>query len=264
VSDIGIWQEATGNRPISADRDPWPMDDARIGRVVRGLRQRRGWRQVDLVARCGLSKSAISDLERGHVDRYTVHAVRKVFRALDGGVELYASWGGPGELDRLLDADHARLVEIWAERHLARGWLIWPEASFSIYGERGRIDLLAFHPPTGVLEVAECKTGIWDVQDTVGRLDAKIRLAPTVAAERGWRAQRVVGAFVIAEGRTARRRIEEHRRIFARYATRGAAVRAFIRDPRAAAGGLLAFITMPGREHAHRAGQRRVNQSHVA
>ncbi|MGQ0607293.1 MAG: helix-turn-helix domain-containing protein, partial [Chloroflexota bacterium] len=176
------------------------MDDQRIGRVIVTLRQRRGWRQEDLAIRSGVSQSAISDMERGRIDRYTLQTSRSVLRALDASVSLDPMWGGRGDLDRLLDADHARLMQGWADRHRRAGWEVWNEASYSIYGERGRIDQLAFHPPSAVLEVAEGKTGIWDVQDTLGRLDAKIRLAPRVAAQRGWPVTREVGARVIMDG----------------------------------------------------------------
>jgi transcriptional regulator with XRE-family HTH domain len=236
------------------------MDDARLGRTVRVLRQRRGLRQRDLSARCGVSKSAISHIERGHADRYTIATVRRVMKALDATAELHATWGGAGDLDRLLDADHARLVGAWAERHRRAGWETWPEASYSIYGERGRIDLLAYHPPTATLEVAECKTGIWNVQDTVGRLDAKVRLGPVVAAGRGWQVRRTIGALVIAEGRTARRRIAQHHELFHRYDARGHRADAFIGDPTHAAGGLLTFVSLPrsNQRSLRRAGQRRV------
>lgn len=153
------------------------MDDRRIGRAILVLRQRRGWRQQDLAARAGVSSSAISDMEHGHVDRYTLTTIRRVLHGLDASGELDVMWGGRGGLDHLLDADHARLMQAWADRHRQAGWEIWSEASYSIYGERGRIDMLAFDGATGVLEVTEGKTGIWDVQDTIGRLDAKIRLA---------------------------------------------------------------------------------------
>jgi transcriptional regulator with XRE-family HTH domain len=236
------------------------MDDARIGRTVRILRQRRGWRQRDLGLHAGISKAAISDIERGRVDRYTLATIRRVLRSLSATVELYATWGGAGDLDRLLDADHALVVELWAGRHQAAGWELLPEASYSIFGERGRIDLLAFHPATGVLEVAECKTGIWDVQDTIGRLDAKVRLARRVAAERGWRVSRVVPALVIAEGRTARRRIAQHSSLFGRFECRGHSALAFVRDPTRPAGALLFFLTLPKTNQGslRRAGQRRV------
>lgn len=197
------------------------MDDRRIGRVILSLRQRRGWRQQDLAAQSGMSQSAISDMERGRTDRYTLQTTRRVLRALDASVDLDPMWGGRGDLDRLLDADHARLMQEWADRHRRAGWDVWNEASYSIYGERGRIDQLAFHPPTAVLEVTEGKTGIWDVQDTLGRLDSKVRLAPRVAAGRGWNPSRVVGALVVMDGTTVRRRVREHESLFARYSLRG-------------------------------------------
>ncbi len=236
------------------------MDDVRFGKAVLMLRQRRGWRQADLGDRCGLSRSAISDLERGRVDRYALHTVRRLLAALNADADLNVRWGAPGDMDRLLDRDHAALVRAWVELHQRHGWETWPEASYSIYGERGRIDLLAFHPATGILEVAEMKTGIWDLQDTIGRLDAKIRLARQVAATRGWAVKHVVGALVIADGRTAHRRIADHAPLFAGYATRGRSARAFVSAPSPAVSGLLAFVRLPDSNHgiSRRAGQRSV------
>ncbi len=239
------------------------MDDARIGRVIRLLRQRRGWRLVELAARAGLSKSAISDIERGAVSRYTLDATRRLLAALHASAELFVNWGGSGDLDRLVDADHAALVERWADLHRRAGWEIWPEASYSVYGERGRIDLLCYHPPTGVLEVAECKTAIWNVQDTIGRLDAKVRLAPVIAQSRSWDVRRVVPALVIADGRTARRRVATFSHIFERYSTRGWAAKAFVRDPSRPVSALLAFQILPRSNHGHlrRAHLRRVRRT---
>ncbi len=236
------------------------MDDQRIGRVILVLRQRRGWRQTDLAIRAGVSQSAISDMERGRIDRYTLRTIRDVLRALDASAGLNPMWGGRDDLDRLLDADHARLLQGWADRHRRAGWDVWNEASYNIYGERGRIDQLAYHPRTGVLEVTEGKTGIWDVQDTLGRLDAKIRLAPRVTTERGWKVSRVVGALVIMDGTTARRRVREHEDLFARYALRGHRANAWVQDPRTACDGLLVFVSLPRTNQGglRRAGQRRV------
>ncbi|MEO7294631.1 MAG: helix-turn-helix transcriptional regulator [Candidatus Limnocylindria bacterium] len=226
------------------------MDEQRIGRVIVTLRQRRGWRQRDLATRSGVSQSAISDMERGRIDRYTLQTIRKVLRALDASVSLDPMWGGRGDLDRLLDSDHARLMQGWADRHR----------------RAGRIDQLAYHPPTAVLEVTEAKTGIWDVQDTLGRLDAKIRLAPRVAAQRGWKVNRVVGALVIMEGTTARRRVAEHGDLFARYAVRGHTAYAWVRDPGQATDGLLVFVPLPRTNQGglKRAGQRRVRPARRA
>ncbi len=114
-----------------------------------------------------------------------------------------------------------------------------------------------------MLEVAEVKTGIWDVQDTLGRLDAKVRLAPQIAAQRGWKPDHITGALVVMDGTTVRRRIRDHEHLFARYSLRGHAAYAWVRDPRAAAAGLLVFISSPltNRDGLRRAGQRRVRAS---
>ncbi len=37
----------------------------RLGRRIRALRRRRGWRQIDLAAHAELSKTHVSDLESG-------------------------------------------------------------------------------------------------------------------------------------------------------------------------------------------------------
>jgi transcriptional regulator with XRE-family HTH domain len=255
-----LWSEFGGKPRVSATDHALSMDDARLGRTIRVLRQRRGWRQADLGRRCGLSRSAVSDIERGRADRYTIASVRRLLRAMDADGELSVRWGAPGDLERLLDRDHALLVRTWAEMHRRHGWEVWPEASYSVYGERGRIDLLAFRPATGILEVAEMKTGIWDLQETLGRLDAKVRLARRVATERGWDVRAVVGALVIAEGRTARRRIAQHAVLFGAYEVRGRAARAFVRRPRGGVRGLLAFVSLPDSSHdrLRRAGQRSV------
>jgi hypothetical protein len=66
------------------------------------------------------------------------------------------------------------------------GWSIAPEVSFSIWGERGLIDILAWHAPTRSLLVIELKTAIVDVSGLVGTVDRKRRLAPEIARSRGW------------------------------------------------------------------------------
>lgn len=238
------------------------MDDARLGRSVLVLRQRRGWRQVDLAARSGVSQSAISDIERGRAERYTLSTLRAVLRVLDASADLDVRWGGRGDLDRLLDHDHARLLEIWIALHAEAGWLTWSEASYSIYGERGRIDLLAFHPETRILEVVEAKTGIWDTQETIGRLDVKVRLARQVAAQREWVPSKIVGCLLLADTRTTRRRIGDHDSLFAGFDVRGRSARAFVKAPHAGASGLLVFI--PLSREGRRAGQQRVRARRIS
>ena len=88
-----------------------PMEMVRFGRGIRALRLRRGWRQIDLAAAAGVSQSIVSRIERGLGGRLTIETLARVAQALGSRVDLRLNWQGEG-LDRLLDQDHARLVEL--------------------------------------------------------------------------------------------------------------------------------------------------------
>ena len=91
------------------------------------------------------------------------------------------------ELDRLIDEGHAALGARVAEKLRGWGWDVRVEVSYSEYGERGSIDLLAWHAATGSLLVIEVKTEIVSAESTLRKLDEKGRLAAKVARERfGW------------------------------------------------------------------------------
>jgi hypothetical protein len=88
-------------------------------------------------------------IEAGRLDRVPFGQIRLLASALGGRFEGRLLWRGP-ELDRLLDRGHARMHEAVA-RWLGDvgGWLVLPEVSFSRYGERGVIDIVAWHGPPG-------------------------------------------------------------------------------------------------------------------
>jgi transcriptional regulator with XRE-family HTH domain len=196
------------------------MDDAALGASIRALRHRRGWRQADLSRGARVSPSLISALEAGHVDRISLPAVRRVAGALDLRLGWDAGFRG-SELARLRDADHARTGELLVRRLERLGWCVNAEVSFNSYGERGRIDILAYHPATRTLLVLEIKTVIVEVQAILGGLSVKQRVAPAVARSLGWRPAAVVPALVVTETTTNRRRLAEHERLFARFTLRG-------------------------------------------
>jgi len=182
----------------------------RIGRAFRAVRIRKGLRQEDVAAASGVSRSTVSRIERGDIDGLTFGALLAVATALGINLELKLRWAG-SELDRMLNARHAALHESVARsfRDLA-GWVLAPEVSFSIYGERGVIDLLAWHGPTRSLVVIELKTALVDVNDLMGSVDRKRRLAPRVARERGWDPASVSVWVILAGGRTNRRKVAAH------------------------------------------------------
>ena len=113
--------------------------------------------------------------------------LRSVFAALEATVELAPRWRG-GEIDRLLDAGHAALAgeAVWVLTGLA--WLAIPEVTYSVFGERGSIDVLALRETDSIAVMLEVKTSINSVEELLRKTDVKTRLLPGLVADRfGWR-----------------------------------------------------------------------------
>ena len=207
------------------------MDLVRIGRIVRALRIRHRWRQVDLATRAGFSQALIARVERGGADRLTLATLRTVVEQLGARVVVRVDWNGEAA-DRLLDADHAAIVNRVLSILRAAGWECLPELTFAVYGERGSIDVLAWHQATRTLLVIEVKSVVPDVQRTLATLDRKERLSTRIASDRGWRPHRTGVILIVAASATARRRIARHAATFdARLPDRAWAVRRFITGP---------------------------------
>lgn len=209
------------------------VDDQRFGTAFRTVRQRRGWRQGDLAARAGVSQVTISRIERGHLASQSVDALRRVGAALDIRVDVIARWRA-GDLDRLLNARHSRFHDLVAKEFSRRfpGWDLAPEVSFSIFGERGIIDLVAWNLAHRALLIIELKTDIADVNELIGTFDRKVRLAWRIAEERGWNPLTVSGWVIVAPGRTNRERIAAHGAMLrAAFPMDGRGIGAWLRRP---------------------------------
>ena len=206
----------------------------------------RGLRQTDLGTRAAVSGPTISRVERGLVRGMPLGTIERVAEALGATVDLTIRWQGE-QLDRLLDAAHASIEEQAAAFLSSSGWSVRPEVSFNHYGDRGRVDLLAFSPGTGIVLVIEVKSSIGDLQDALGRLDVKVRRGRSLADASGWTGARaIVPAFVFADTRTVRRTIALHAAIFARFTLRGRSAQAWVRRPfLPAPSGLLWFVNVP-------------------
>jgi len=208
----------------------------RFGSAVRAVRIRRGWRQVDLARAARVSQGTISRLERGHLDRLSLRTVRQVAAALDVRVDLTPRWRA-GELDRLINAGHAELHELVARWFGAvlPGWVLRPEVSFAVYGERGVIDILAWHAGHRALLVIELKTDIVDVNALVGGVDRKRRLAQGIARDLAWDAATVSVWVLVTDTTTNRRRIAANGAMLrAAFPADGRTVRSWLREPDAA------------------------------
>ena len=214
----------------------------------------RGHRQVDVAIAAGVSAQTVSRIERGHVETFSLRALRAVARALEVRLTL-APWSRHGDLHRFATADHADLVEDVVRELVGLGWVSRAEVSFSEFGERGFVDVLAWHPPTATLLVSEVKTAIVDVGEVIGILDRKRRLATRIAGRFGWEPVAIGTALIVREGRTNRRRLAQHRSTFASALPAGSrAFRAWLRSPH----GPSAAVAMWPDSHPRAIGRRRV------
>lgn len=207
------------------------------------MRTRRGWRQEDLAQVAKVSREMVGRIERGHADSLPLGNLRRVTAALDGRLDTIVRWHG-GDLGRLLSARHSAMHESMAlQIGTLRDWRFEPEVSFSIYGERGVIDILGWHAAARVLLVIELKTEFVDINETMATLDRKDRLAVVIARERGWNPVATSVWLVVADGRTNRLALAAHSTVLrAKYPADGRTVRGWLNRP---AGRIQALSFLP-------------------
>jgi transcriptional regulator with XRE-family HTH domain len=209
------------------------MEDLRLGATIRAARLKRGWRQADLAKRAGVSQILVSRVERGQLPDMTLRILRHVAAALEIRLELLPRGRG-AVLDRLLRERHSSLHESVA-RALAHDfpeWVMASEVSFSIWGERGVIDLVAGHPLHRALLIIEFKTELADVGDLLSTMDRRQRLAAQIVKTRGWYPMVVSTWVVLAASRTNARRLAEHRTVLRTAFPAGVReIRRWLRDP---------------------------------
>lgn len=220
------------------------MERRTIVRTLRAIRRRKRWSQRQLAQGLGVSKSEMSRWETTALESCAVLELERWALALNAHLVLDLRVDGERPLS---DARHAEIQNWLVQLLRTAGWIAEPELSFNHYGDRGRIDVLAFHAGIATLLVVEVKSRLDDVQDLLGRLDVKRRIAPALAAERGWKTMAVVPAIVVRDGRTARRRIVAHEALFATFEIRARSATAWLRRPRPPIpSGLLVLVTPPG------------------
>lgn len=234
----------------------------RVGADVRLLRHRRGWTQARLAAEAGVSRWVVLQVEAGRAASLRVDALIRVAAALGGYLSIRVLFHGEA-LDRLRDRHHAALVDAVVTMLRSNGWEVATEVSFNIYGERGSIDVLAFHPETATLLVVEVKSVVPDVGGMLMTLDRKVRHAREIAAERGWVARSVGRLLVLPESTTARRRVHDHAATFAAaLPQRNVATRRWLRGPRGRLSGLWFLPDVPATDTRRRQRSGRPPRAH--
>jgi transcriptional regulator with XRE-family HTH domain len=196
------------------------MDATRLGADVRLLRHRKGWTQSRLAAEAGVKRWIVAEIEAGRGDRQPARRIGAVVTAVGGYLSMRVLFHGEG-LDRLRDRAHARLVEQLVALLIALGWTVEVEVSFNRYGDRGVIDVLAFHPRFGALLVIEVKTVVPDVGGMLA---------------------------------TLRRVVDHDSTLRTSFPERNVAVRRWLRAPRTAMRGLLFLSDVDGADRRRRGG----------
>jgi len=225
------------------------MDALRLGSVFRAVRIRKGWRQADVAGAARVSIATISRIERGQLDSLPVGTVLRISSALEIRLDWMPRWRG-GELDRMLNAGHSAMHEAAAFELAGTEWVCRAETTFAIYGERGIIDILSFHSPSGALLVIELKTDLVDVQGLIGSVDRYRRLAPQVARERAWAVKSVSCWVLLRDTPSNHRRLAAHATVLRNaFPVDGRRMRGWLRRPV----GAVAALSFLSDSHARRA-----------
>jgi len=206
------------------------VDTIRAGRALRAIREHKSWTLQRAAAEAGISASTAWRIEAGRVE--SVDGLNRYARGLGAHVDVYVRWHG-GDLDRVINRRHGAMHERMARLFEALpAWQAIPEASFSVYGERGVVDWVAWHAETRTLLIVELKSQIVDVQDLLGTMNRRMRLATQIAAPYGW-APAAIGAWVVVEDdRTNRRHVANHAAVLrAAFPDDGRTVRPWLRRP---------------------------------
>jgi transcriptional regulator with XRE-family HTH domain len=215
------------------------MDDLRVGRLLRAVRQQLELRQIDVARKAGVSQKVVSQLELGRLETVGLAKLRRVAAVLGVSVFVDARWRG-GESDRLLDRAHAAIVDEMIARLRRAGWAVEPEFTFNHYGDRGSVDVLAFHAPSRSLLVVEVKATLTDIQALLSALSKKMRVVPALAQEAlGWDVGSVGRLLVVAESKANRAVVARHRATFeAALPERSRACQTWISRPRGRLAGI--------------------------
>ena len=190
---IGHWARqpiaATPNnrwvRP--AARPSGRMDAVRVWPRDRALRRRHRWTQGPArVARSSVRHPEISRLERGGARHRTSRVqTDRVIEAARSPSALFASSGRARSSTAFSTAITRDSSTSCSGSSRGMAGLPSPRRHSTCSGERGSIDILAWHPLTRVLLVIEIKSVVPDIQATLAGLDRKVRPRSAIGEERG-------------------------------------------------------------------------------
>jgi hypothetical protein len=188
--------------------------------------------QADLALDAAVPREVVIAIEAGRAGEIGLNRIRQILTALGGRARL-SVWYHGALAERLLDERHARIGERSMQLIQRREFVTASEVTYSEFGERGSIDVLAGYEATGAALVGEVKATIGSLEDTNRQLDVKVRLGPKIVkATFGWWPKFVARVLIVPDDRTIRRIIDSHSATMsAVYPARSREFRAWLRSP---------------------------------
>lgn len=170
-----------------------------VAETVRTARLNANWTQRELSRRSRVSQAHISRIEQGQVVDLRVAVLDRLFEVL--GVRYWLGTELPHVARPQSDFVHARCSAYVSRRLAASGWLVEREVEIGGDRSRGWIDILAFHPASGMLLVIEVKTEVQDLGAIERSLSWYRREAHRAARRLGWHTKSIGSALVILQSR---------------------------------------------------------------
>ncbi|MBX3030666.1 MAG: helix-turn-helix transcriptional regulator [Chloroflexi bacterium] len=194
-----------------------------LGSALKDAREVAGLTQAEVGARCALAQTAISRMERGGADSWSLRSWVRVADAT--GTTLQAYLSGASTADQPKDAVHLRTQELVANIALSGGWASVPERAVDDAARGSRsVDLwLERRAADHVLEVVAIEVMDWfdDVgarfRDWDRRLERVCQLAVGTRSREGpdgVALPRVSGCWVVRATQRNRGILADHRTLF--------------------------------------------------
>jgi transcriptional regulator with XRE-family HTH domain len=170
---------------------------AQIATAVLEIRTAVGWSQRELSRRSNVPQSMISRIEAGKLAQVSLATATRLLGTMGARLRLEIDAPFLGERRHQLDPAHARMSS-----HIARclertGWQVATEVEVGGDRSRGWMDLLAFHPPNGLLLVIEVKTEIHDLGQIDRTLGWYEREASAAGRRLGWQPVAIIGCLLL-------------------------------------------------------------------
>jgi transcriptional regulator with XRE-family HTH domain len=183
--------------------------NVRAGLVVRDLRLALGWTQRTLAMKARVSQSWICDVERRRCPEASLETIDRLLTAMGGRLVLDVKAPYLANA-RQRDVVHVRCYAHVARRLTSAGWNVAREVEVGGDRSRGWIDILAWHPTTGLLLVIEIKTELHDFGAMERTLAWYEREAWAAGRRMGWQPGGVMGCLLMLSTDAVEQRVRDN------------------------------------------------------